>query len=238
MCLFKCFRVIVPSLAILIFVLPTYGGTLEDIKQNVVDNNTALADISATVDITYTDPEDFMPELAGTVWDDDWDGAAMKIGSGGEFRLVGAGLDARRIAYDGETMSIDDGATIVDSGEPYKEVDGGMETLTDPVGLINNNTWSLASGTFTVDGIQTYKITTTNYSMWVDTATKTKVIKVEFTGGTTSEYVIYSGYAYRENTAYFADTMSYYYGTASSITSYSTIDVGESFSAVTWELVH
>lgn len=219
-------------LAAMVMAGPLWATTVEDIETSVCSNVSALGGVSATVDETYTDYE---PSGVND-WDQDWSYAEDKweTGSTLRFRRDGTGTDTRVYYIDGNTFQY---SLTGESGSwsyyPEEDMVPGVKYhLMDWVWLFNNCTFTLAGQTEVVNGVTCYKLTSTDYTMWVDVSTETKVIKVSHTGG---EYIVWSGYSYLENTAYMFDTRTYYDGSGGSeLTELSSIDIAQTFPSSTW----
>lgn len=219
---------IVYFLMLICLTVSAYAGTLDDIKANVKSNYNAVEDLTAVMDTDQTYYSD--------VVDADYKEAGLE-----KFRYDGTGTDVRKIRSNGTTIWHDyDGsgwdttaysAWITDSDSHYKN----DASIFDFNSVIDDNTWTLEGGTETISGIECYKITSTNYDMWVDTATKTKTIKI-VNNNEDTEYAILTGWSEIESTAYIADTIDYYYNSDSKTTTLSDISINDSLPSSTWEV--
>jgi hypothetical protein len=197
--------------------------TAESIKASVKANSNAVADLTATASVTFQDPAQYVGE--DTIWQSNWSSATYRVKAGDKFRVDGSGTDARQVRCNGVTKwaSTNGGSTFPGSRDFVRN---DFYKLLDPAWLMDNNAWSLAAGTFTVEGVQTYKLTSTNFTVWVDTATSSKVIRTQ--SSSTGNYAVFSGYSYAEGTAYVPSTIAHHSGASASMTiSLSNININE-----------
>ena len=205
-----------------------YAGTLDDIRTNVVNNYNAVEDFSAVLDVSQSHYEGIV--------DGDYKDAGFDC-----FRFDGTGSDVRKIRSNGTTVWHDyDGsgwnstsysAWRADRDTHYKN----DSSMFDFASVINDNTWTLVDGIFSVSGVQCYKITSSNYDMWVDVATKTKTFKI-VNKNETNEYAVLTGWSVIESTAYIASTVNYYYNYDSKTTTFSSISINDNLPSSTWEV--
>ena len=212
---------------------PVQAGTLDDIKTNVKSNYNAIQDLSCTIDLDYTVSD--TDRTAGERCDDYVD-AEYKKKTGGKSRLQGAGADTRKTRCDG-TYYYSSGFSE-DGGAWYSVTVASIDSqrtdqarlMENQAALIDGNTWSLAGGTYTVNSVTCYKITCTNWTMYVDTSTKTKVMRIDYVGGEETDYITYSGYSLIDSTAYVPDAFEHYFASDSTIAQMSSISINDSLS--------
>lgn len=205
-----------------------YADTLDDIKTNVRANHLAVQDMTAVLNTEQS----AYPNIV----DANYKAAGMT-----KFRFDGTGIDVRKIRtngiavwydYDGQGWNTSAYATwINDKDTDYKN----SNEIFDFSGMIDDNTWTLV-GTESVSGINCYKISSSAFDMWVDTATKTKVIKV-VNKNEVNEYAIITSWTFVEGTAYVPTAVSYYYGTTTRTTTLSSVSINDSLPDSTWTIL-
>jgi len=203
-----------------------------DILSNVKTNYQNIGDVDGIADIYYTDYEVCDDED----WNEDYDDATLKSAETDyKVRLEASGTDERKVVSDGTDVWVQK-----ISGSDYYCQDSTIsvkERLNDWAWLVDNNTWSFADpSTESVNGIPCWHLNSTDYDMWVDTATDTKVIKVNYNSGQETNYMLFETYSYLESKAYMYDTATHYKGNGTEVVDYSTIDIDASLPSSTWEL--
>jgi len=204
----------------------SYATTLDDIKTNVKNNWNAIDDTSCTSSITYTNGDDY---AAVDNWSDISNANFYQKGDD-KFRVDGTGQDSRRARCNGSTVWYDDTGTSWDdmTYATYLSRGANDKSILDFNSIIDDNTWTLDEETHDIGGITCYLIESTNFDMYVDTATKTKVYKIVRNMGAVTEYVMLSGYSEIESTAYLPNAMTHYWDSSSAAMSFSSIDINES----------
>jgi outer membrane lipoprotein-sorting protein len=212
-----------PSLACVFFlfsVTAARADILSDISTNVKKNTAAVIDMSATLDVRYTN---------GAKGWDDFVGAAFKR-KGRMFLIEGAGTDPRKIRTDGKSFwNMDCGGPVgtwtVIPYHIWQEMStDSFEDMCDINTLLDANHWALDSEKHQINGISCYKLSAGKYLLYVDVATKTKVIRVEYSGGYYSnQSADFSDYRYLKSTAYVAGGIKYVYGAV--VTEFSLSDI-------------
>lgn len=209
-----------------------YGDTLQDIITNVSNN------VDATMDMTATADYDFGIWTSYDIWNipsfNDMDNATTKLSLGRKFRIEGTGGDVRTAISNGTTNWLDtngDGTFVQKSCTSYELKGGAIGWLPNIKQILANNTWTLAPAEETVNGVLCRKIYCADFNVWVDTATLTKVMKIE---DSSTDYTVCSGYTYVSNKAYVPSTMTHYRGGTYVNITYSSVTIDQTLPAATW----
>lgn len=200
--------------------LPANADTLEDILTNVRSNFNALGKVTATVDITFSYYAPFDDED----WDADWVDATYKSDPGNDkIRMEGTGADTRLYLCDGTYNWASKSGSDPFDGDSFSA--SAEDRMYNFAWLVDNNTWSFGNpNQQTVNGVVCWHLTSTNYNMWVDTATQKKVMRS--CDNSSSDAVLFSGYSYLESTAYMYDDATFYpYGGGTQQTELYSIDI-------------
>jgi len=203
-----------------------HADTLSDILTNVKNNANAVQDMTATASMTYVNPDTYS---GVTGWEDVDECTYMRKGAS-KFRSECSGDDERQCRMNEYFFWFDDG-----SGWDFMPVwyyfnddhHGANTELLDFATIIDARTWYLHPYTSEVEGVTCYKIYSADVHMYVDVATKTKVMKAVKYGDGVTNYAILSDYSYVENTAYMPGTILHVWGDSSATISMSSIDINE-----------
>lgn len=225
--------IIVSVLILGICSVTVLAGTLDDIKTNVKANYNAIDDLTCDIDITYTNgPQDW----------NDFDAADFWSKGTAKIRIDGTGSDVRETRANGSYWWTKGIVTPLDEWQScnqakYEEEKADcLDEMGNHNALIDDNTWSLDPNTHTIGGISAYRIYSTDYDMYVDVSTKTKVLKIDYNTGSETEYVEYSDYSYLESTAYVPATTTHVYDTSTSLFEMSSININESLADSLFEV--
>ena len=156
--------------------------TASEIVATAVDNLDNISDYSASVDAANDTTQ--VTEMSGATLQ--WKRASglqkMYVATGTPFTAI--------IVTDGTAWNTWDTTSQYSRSEYqlYYASDSGMTESThgqvawdffDTLAVLSNHTWSLDDNTYTVNSVECYRLYCTGYEVWIDTATRTKVVRLK-----------------------------------------------------------
>jgi len=223
---------------------PAMALTAQEIADSVIDELDNVSDYTATVDVDYDDVD----------YDDMTDGTLQLKRNGGTWktRNVDGTPNTCTVICDGTVWNRTDTeepnavtlATKADGDSAVRYLSAG--DLFNMENVLTSETWSKDAGTETVNSVSCYRLYTTkddtNFEVWIDVSTVTKVIRVKVTDldDDLRWRLDYSDYSDVENTAQLPATIvtTLYDDDTPTLTvtySLSDIDINEGLSDTLFE---
>lgn len=227
---------------------PAWALTAQEIVDSVIDELDNVTDYEATVAIDFDDEER-----------DDMSGGTLQWKrSSGTWKTKSVDGSPYTWMYISDGTWWNAGDTEVELTHIADKADGDFalryrngSDMFNMENILDNETWTKASGTETVNSVSCYKVYTTksdtNYEVWIDESTTKKVIRVKATDSDDDLQwqLDYSDYSDVESTAQLPATIvtKYYLDDTLEMTAtytFSSIDINEGladsvFECFAWE---
>lgn len=227
---------------------PVQALTAQEIADSVIDELDNVSDYTASVDVDYDD-EDI---------DDMTDGSLQWKRSSGTWKTTNVDGSPYTCTYvcDGSVWNMTDSNDQDEGTWILSKADGDLCLRYRSAGdmfnmenILKDETWSKDASTETVNSVSCYRLYTTksdtNYEVWIDEATTTKVIRVKVTDfdDDLQWQLDYSDYSDVESTAQLPATIvtKWYEDDNLELTvtySFSDVDINEGLSDSIFECEH
>ncbi|MEM7624185.1 MAG: hypothetical protein AAF333_01010 [Planctomycetota bacterium] len=190
------------SLTLVMATTQSFAVTLSDITSSLSDNAEAVDDLTADVVVDSSDntfdvlDAEFQLKRMTTPYN--------------KFRIEetagGVRCDGAEVASGPNLSQFSTWCTAADSFIGWIS----MSTRdTDILWLIDNNTFTLATGTFTINSITCRKIESAGYTIYVNDSNHAKVVRIDaLSNNTVDRRYDFDGYSYIESEAYIPDTVN------------------------------